>query len=203
MNEDLSQLLSEIYEFGIDYDSKEKRHAEQMLNITPDTGQFLSILIQATKAERVLEVGTSNGYSTIWLADALRNNGRGKVTTVEVSGKKATMARENFKKSGLGSYIDSRLQDIRMFLKIQVEETADFIFLDAERPQYVAYWNDLDRALKTGGLLVVDNVFSPKPEELIDFFKLVNDCGRYLTQTIQIGKGQMIALKQQGSPLPH
>lgn len=200
MNRKLEHLLTQIYDFGVDYDSKEKRHTEQMLNITPDTGQFLSMLIQSTKAERVLEVGTSNGYSTIWLADALRNNGRGKVITVEVSEKKVITARDNFKKSRLDSYIDSRLQDIRMFLKIQVEETADFIFLDAERPQYVSYWKDLDRVLKTGSLLVVDNALSPKPEELADFFKLVNHSGRYLTLTLQIGKGEMVALKQRRAP---
>ena len=174
MNEDLSNLLVEIYEFGTDHDSKIKSHAEQLLNITPDTGLFLSILIQATRADSILEIGTSNGYSTLWIADALKNNDGGKVTTVEVSEKKAEMARDNFQKSGLYQYIDSHLQDVRAFLKTQAAESFDMIFLDAERPQYVSYWNDVDRVLKTGGLLIVDNVLSPKPDELVDFSKLVN-----------------------------
>ena len=71
-----------------------------MLNITRDTGSFLSIIIQAVGAKRVLEIGTSDGYSTLWIADALSRN-RGKVVTVEVSQRKAILARRNFEKSGL------------------------------------------------------------------------------------------------------
>ncbi|MHB2037056.1 MAG: O-methyltransferase [Nitrososphaerales archaeon] len=197
MNEDLTRLLAQIYEYGTDHDFKIKNHTEQMLNITPDTGVFLSILIQAIKANSILEIGTSNGYSTIWIADALRSIGGGRVTTVEVSEKKMTMAKENFQKSGLSRYIISHQQDARVFLRAQVAESADLVFLDAERPQYVSYWNDIDRVLKTGGLLVVDNALSPKPEELVDFLKLLNGSGRYLSLTVPIGKGEMIALKQQ------
>jgi predicted O-methyltransferase YrrM len=198
MNEDLSEFLSKLYEFGTDHDSKIKVHSEQLLNITPDTGLFLSILIQAVRARRVLEIGTSNGYSTIWIADALSNLEGGIVTTVEVSEKKFGMARVNFAKSGLSRNIDSHLADIRSFLKETKDESVDLLFLDAERPQYVSYWIDLDRVLKTNGLLLVDNALSPKPEELVDFFKIIKDSHRYLSQTLQIGKGQMIALKQHG-----
>ena len=166
-----------------------------MLNITPDTGLFLSVIIQAVRASKVLEIGTSNGYSTLWLADAARNT-NGKVTTVEVSPKKAAMAKNNFERSGLSKYIDSCVADIRVFLKSQSDESFDFVFLDAERPQYSSYWKDLDRVLKRGRLLVVDNALSPKPDELLDFIKLVNDSTRYLSQTLQIGKGELVALKQ-------
>ena len=198
MNEELSEFLQNLYEFGTNYDSKNKSHYEQMLNITPDTGLFLSILAQATNAKRVLEIGTSNGYSTIWIADALRNveEGKGKVTTVEISEKKFKMAIDNFAKSGLARYIDSHFGDIRSFLKNVSDGSVDLTFLDAERPQYSSYWKDLDRVLKTSGLLVVDNALSPKPQELIDFFKLIEESGRYLSQTLQVGKGELIALKE-------
>jgi predicted O-methyltransferase YrrM len=166
-----------------------------MLNITPETGLFLSLMIQAIKAKKVLEIGTSNGYSTLWMADALRNIA-GKVTTVEVSQKKALMAKNNFERSGLSKYIETHLSDVRTFLREQDAESFDLIFLDAERRQYTSYWNDIDRVLNTGGLLIVDNAFSPKPEELTAFFKAINDSTRYLSQILQVGKGQMIALKQ-------
>ncbi len=197
MNEELSDLLSKLYDLGTDHDSKIKTHNEQMLNITPDTGILLSILIQAIRARKVLEIGTSNGYSTIWMADAVSNVVReGVVTTLEVSEKKFQMAKENFARSGLSRYIDSRLGDARTFLREVQKESVDFLFLDAERPQYLSYWDDLDRVLKTNGLLVVDNALSPKPEELVDFFKVIGDSHRYLCQTLQVGKGEMIALKQ-------
>jgi predicted O-methyltransferase YrrM len=195
LDQELVRLLGEIREFGRINDSKITSHPEQMLNITPDTGLFLSIIIQATRAARVLEIGTSNGYSTLWIADALRSI-HGKVTTVEVSQKKASMAKNNFERSRLSDYIDAHLADVRVFLGHQADESFDLIFLDAERPQYTSYWDDIDRVLNTGGLLIVDNALSPKPEELIDFLRVINDSTRYLSQTLQIGKGQMIALKQ-------
>jgi predicted O-methyltransferase YrrM len=188
MDEKLNELLESLHRFGAEHDSRIKNHAEQMLNITPDTGLFLSILIQATRARQVLEIGTSNGYSTIWIADALSKVG-GVVTTIEISKKKYEMAKKNFNKSGLSRYI------VRNFLREVEDESMDLIFLDAERPQYVTYWNDLDRVLKKNGLLVVDNALAPKPHELVNFFKLLQDSDGYLCQTLQIGKGEMIALK--------
>lgn len=118
-----------------------------MLNITPDTGQFLSILIRSAKARRVLEIGTSNGYATLWIADALHCTG-GKVITIEISERKAIMARCNFNATGLSPHIDSRISDVRDFLKDQTDEYFDLVFLDAGRPQYTSYWKDVDRVLK-------------------------------------------------------
>jgi predicted O-methyltransferase YrrM len=197
LDKDLAGFLERIYNAGVDHDSKVKIHSEQMLNITPDTGSFLSLLIQAVKARHVLEIGTSNGYSTIWLADAVRSGAEdGRVTTVEVNRKKVEVAKDNFEKCGLSSYIDLRIEDARLFLKNQKNESIDLLFLDAERPEYISYWSDIDRIIKTRGLLVVDNALAPKPEELIEFFRLVRESGRYLSQILRIGKGEMIALKR-------
>ena len=80
-------------------------------------------------------------------------------------------------------------------LKSHREESFDIVFLDAERPQYVSYWRQLKTVLKKGGLLIVDNALSPHPEELVDFFKLIDDSGEFLAQTLSIGKGEFIALK--------
>lgn len=106
------------------------------------------------------------------------------------------LARRNFKRSGLSEYIDSHLEDVRVFLRSQADESFDLVFLDAERPQYVGYWNEIDRVLKSGGLMIVDNALSPRPDQLVDFFKLVESSGRYVSQVLRIGKGEMMALKQ-------
>ena len=196
MNKELSLRLNEIYEFGVRHDSTNKDHSEQMLNITPDTGLFLSILIQATKARRVLEIGTSNGYSTMWIADALENSD-GAVITVEVSSKKAELAKKNFAMSGLSECIELHIIDVQDFLESQDDDSFDIVFLDAERSQYVSYWNHIRRVLKSGGLLLVDNALSPRPEELADFFKLVDDSEEFLSQILKIGKGEFLALKYQ------
>ena len=193
MNQSLTELLSEIENFGNLYDSENSAHSQQMLNISKDTGLFLSILIRAIKPKKVLEIGTSNGYSTLWIAGAVKSSGS--LTTVEISDRKIEMAKENIAKSGLAKWIDLRHQDVRTFLRMQEDESYDFVFLDAERPQYLSYWHDLERALKTGSLLVVDNALSPHPEELAEFFKAVEDTHEFLTQIIHVGKGEFLAVK--------
>ena len=72
MTDALSALLAEIEAFGQTNDEQVADHAAKMLNITRDTGQFLAALVRLQRPTRILEVGTSNGYSTVWLADAAR-----------------------------------------------------------------------------------------------------------------------------------
>jgi predicted O-methyltransferase YrrM len=90
----LASLLDELSAFGTAYDGDEAHRPARMLNITPDTGAFLAVLVKAMGARSILEVGTSNGYSTLWLADAVGSTGS--VTTVELAPAKAAMARANF-----------------------------------------------------------------------------------------------------------
>jgi len=70
VSETLQELLMELERFGQQNDAAISERPRRMLNITRDTGEFLSVLVQATNAQRVLEIGTSNGYSTLWLAQA-------------------------------------------------------------------------------------------------------------------------------------
>ena len=72
MNNQLQSLLAELEQFGRANDSETTERPRRMLNITRATGEFLAVLVRATGARRVLEIGTSNGYSTLWLADAAR-----------------------------------------------------------------------------------------------------------------------------------
>ncbi len=194
MNENLKELLEEIYRSGQENDAVNDQRAKRMLNITPDTGSFLSILIQASNARNVLEIGTSNGYSTLWIADAVSRTG-GNVTTLEVSESKHAVAGDNFKRSGLEKHISSFLMDVRDFVKSVPSGSIDFIFLDAERPQNQEYWESLDRILKPNGLLVIDNALSPKPEEMVAITTMIEKSGRYMFQVLDIGKGELVAIK--------
>jgi predicted O-methyltransferase YrrM len=194
MDDKLSRLLEEIYESGVEHDSKTADRSKRMLNITPDAGLFLSILVRAVRAERVLEIGTSNGYSTIWIADALRQE-HGKVVSVEVSREKEVMARGNLERSGLSDFVDLREGDAGSLLRTLDSRSFDLVFMDAERTQYLSYWEDVDRVLRPGGTLLVDNAIEPKPEELVDFFAHVNGSGRYTSQVLPVGKGEFLAVK--------
>ena len=85
-------LKDELGRFGADNDARESERGRRMLNITPDTGEFLSVLVRFGDTRRVLEIGTSNGYSTLWLAEAATAID-GHVTTLEYADDKVAMAR--------------------------------------------------------------------------------------------------------------
>src|SRR5438046_9779611 len=100
MDDVLLELLEKLAKFGEDNDAQETERPKRMLNITRDTGRLLWIIVRATGATRILEVGTSNAFSTIWLADAARSTG-GRVTTLELNPEKIALARANLASAGL------------------------------------------------------------------------------------------------------
>jgi predicted O-methyltransferase YrrM len=163
-----------------------------MLNITADTGPFLSILIQNCKARRVLEVGTSNGYSTLWLADALTRTD-GTVVTIELQDHKVAKAKENFVRSGLNERIQQIQGDAGEYLKKAARESFDLIFLDSDREQYADWWSDLMAVLKPGGLLVVDNATS-HAHELREFNSIVEQ-SQFMSSLVPLGNGELLILK--------
>jgi predicted O-methyltransferase YrrM len=188
----LQDLLKEIESYGKANDQGASKRQQKMLNITPETGVFLSILIQSGRAKRILEIGTSNGYSTLWLANAV-DLIDGKVTTVEIQDHKIEKAKSNFAKSGLGHRIELVQGDAGSFLKSAKPGSFDLIFLDSDREQYVEWWNDLALALAPGGLLIVDNATSHE-SELVSFRRMVDRSG-YESSLVPIGNGELVVLK--------
>ena len=165
-----------------------------MLNITRDTGEFLAVLVRATVARRVLEIGTSNGYSTLWLASAARAIG-GAVTTVELSDYKVGLARPRTS-PGRGSPAAITLlhDDAGRVLQRSTDGAFDLVFLDSERPEYPGWWPDLKRVLRPGGLLVVDNATSHRAE-MAPFVALVSADPRFVTSLVPVGNGEFLAVK--------
>jgi predicted O-methyltransferase YrrM len=193
MNNELEQLLAELEQFGNANDSATSERSRKMLNITHDTGEFLAVLVRATVARRVLEIGTSNGYSTLWLASAAQAIG-GAVTTVEFSDYKIALATKNFARSGLASFIASVQDDAGRVLEGMVDSAVDFLFLDSERPEYPGWWANLRRVLCPGGLLVVDNAAS-HPQEMAPFVALVQADPIFTTSLVPVGNGEFMAVK--------
>ena len=192
-NDKLSALLRELEQFGIENDAQAQDRSQKMLNITPDTGEFLLLLVRALKAKRVLEIGTSNGYSTLWLAHAVQPLG-GQVTTLELAPHKAEMARGNLQRAELLAVIDLRQVDAQDYIKQQPPASFEFIFLDANRQQYVTSWRDLQRILSPGGLVVVDNAVS-HAQEMESFVQLVQQTDGYITSLVPVGNGELLILK--------
>jgi predicted O-methyltransferase YrrM len=189
----LEKLLVELEQFGMTNDGSTSERPRKMLNITRDTGEFLVVLIKATLARRVLEIGTSNGYSTLWMARAARDTG-GSVTTVEKSQYKIDLAATNFARSGLTSYISQVHEDAGRLLERSADGAFDFIFLDSERPEYPGWWPNLRRALRPGGLIVVDNATS-HPAELAPFMALVKADAEFATSLVPVGNGEFLAVR--------
>ena len=193
MNSVVRKLLSELEEFGLSNDQGTEDQIQRMLNITRDTGEFLSVLVRATNAQQVLEIGTSNGYSTLWLADACSAIG-GNVTTVELSEQKFKMAQQNFKRSDLSSFIKQILANAGDVLSELEDNAFDLIFLDSERTDYPAWWSDIKRVVRPGGLLVVDNAISHS-DEIAPFISLVEEDSNFTTSIVPVGKGEYLATK--------
>jgi predicted O-methyltransferase YrrM len=163
-----------------------------MLNITPETGRLLWMLVKATAAARVLEVGTSNAYSTIWLADAARLVG-GRVTTLELDAGKIELARSSLARAGLLDHVEiipGRAADSLAALS----GPFDLIFLDADRESYLGYLASIVPMLRSGGLLVTDNATS-HAHELAGFLAAVESHPQLFAVTLPIGNGEQIAVK--------
>lgn len=188
------RLLEELAEFGQHNDSLHQQRALRMLNITPDTGEFLQVLVHATQARQILEIGTSNGYSTIWLADAVEPLA-GKVTTLEYAADKVEMAATNFAKAGVQDWIQQVQGDAGVYLQQAESGSVDLLFLDSERSQYLAWWPDLKRVLAAGATLVVDNATS-HAAEMQSFIELVKGDSDFVCCTVPVGNGEFLATRR-------
>lgn len=193
MEKTLQTLLDELEQFGSHNDATVQDRAKRMLNITRETGEFLGVLIHATGAKTILEIGTSNGYSTLWLAHAAALTG-GRVTTVEISDYKVSLAEENFRAAGLASMITILHDRAHEVLAAEADSAYDFIFLDAGRSEYPQMWPSLKRVLRRGGSIVADNATS-HPEEIAPYIELVKSDHDFVTSLLPIGKGEFLAVK--------
>jgi len=189
----LKALLKELETLGVNHDAAPANRARRLLNITHDTGEFLAVLVRAMGARRVLEIGTSNGYSTLWLADAAQGI-NGSVTTVELSADKVAMARENFARASLQDRIVQVEGQAADFLASSADESFDLIFLDSERSAYLGWLPQIERILRPGGLIVVDNATS-HAQELAPFMQALRCASGWSTSLVPVGKGEFLATK--------
>ena len=192
----LEALKAELERFGKGNDAGTADSSARMLNITRDTGEFLAVLVRTAAARRVLEIGTSNGYSTLWLAEAAGAIG-GAVTTVERADEKVELAQANFARAGLARFITLVHADAGHLLRQAGEGAYDLVFLDSERRQYPGWWPDLRRILRTGGLLIADNATS-HPTELAPLVALAKADPGFATCLVPVGKGEFLAVKAIG-----
>jgi caffeoyl-CoA O-methyltransferase len=141
---------------------EEMTRGQWYLNVTTREGRVLRQLTEAVGAKRVVEIGTSSGYSTIWLALGARASG-GHVFTHEIDPEKVKLARENFKKAGVDDVITIIEGDAHETIK-QHKEPIDVVFLDADKQGYIDYLQKLLPLVRPGGLILGHDMHRPMPD---------------------------------------
>lgn len=144
--------------------------AKQYTNIAPKNGQFLSILTRSIHAKYVLEVGTSNGYSAIWFAAALKETG-GRLTTLENNPYRAMEAQEHLNEAGFDDIVEIRVGDALEEIP-KCDTTFDLVFLDAEKSEYLKYLELALPNIRQGGLIVADDTIT-MCDEMLDYVDFV------------------------------
>ena len=191
MKAKLKAYLETVYSESRAHDETQTERAACWRNLHPDSAALIALLVRAKQARKVLEVGTSNGYSTLWLADAVRDTG-GSLRTLEIDKARKKAARQNLRETKLEDFVRMEVCDAGEFLR-DYPKYFDVVLLDADRSQYTAYWPHLQRILtKPGSLLVVDNVLS-HADEVQAFIVLVEADKNFSSMVLDIGAGLLLA----------
>lgn len=193
MDDRLAAYLETLYEHGRAYDAPLADRLLRLRNMTPDAAALIATLIRVNGGGRVLEIGTSNGYSAIWFGDAVRDLG-GRLTTVETEGERVATARRNLADAGVGDQVEVVHGDGGEVLRGAGPGAYDVVVLDAERPAYPGYFLELDRVLAPGGVLAVDNSVS-HAEQVAPFRALVEADPRFDVRLHRLGDGVLTAVR--------
>lgn len=171
MNKNLMGLSDELYTYLLDISVRESevlselrnetaRRRTSFMQIPPEQGQFLSFLVKMSGVRRALEIGVYTGYSSIWIASALPPDG--KLLACDISSDWASIAKTYWKKAGIEEKIDFRLgpaeEVMRKLLEEGHSESFDFVFIDADKANYLTYYTLALELLSPNGIIAVDNV---------------------------------------------
>jgi len=147
-----------------------KNQRRGMMNVPPEDGRLLRLLTETAGAKHVVEIGTSNGYSGIWICLALQKTG-GKLTTHEIDEGRAALARENFKRAGVDNMVTLVMGDAHEQVT-KLTEPIDVLFLDADKEGYIDYLNKLLPLVRPGGLILAHNT-TAQERQMEDYIKAV------------------------------
>ena len=192
MEQKLQNLLDELERAGAANNAVETDRSRKMLNLESDTARLIAILARAASVTRVIEIGTSNGYSTIWLAWAVAPAG-GRVISIEKSPQKHAMARKNLARAGFENQVELRLGDASTIAR-ELPGPFDLVFFDADRVTAPEQLRILLPKLTPRALLLADNVLS-HPNEIAGYLNAVIDLTDFEHIVVPVGKGLSIACR--------
>jgi predicted O-methyltransferase YrrM len=173
---------------------------DRLRTVEAATAELLGVLVRATRARRILELGTSSGYGTIWLADAAEATG-GRVLSLDVEPARTALARANLAAAALGDRVELRTADAATVLPTLPAGAFELVFADAERAEYPAYFEALIACLAPGGLVVADNAVS-HAAELAAFRALVDADARLSSALVEVGAGVLLVVREPAGAVP-
>ena len=167
--------------------------ADEYWNVSHQTGNFISMLIKVMGAKNVLELGTSNGYSGIWIADALKYT-NGHLTTIEFWEKRQCLARKYISECGLADYVTFKIGQAYDVIKDEIKEDFDLVFMDANKQEYIKFFEVIHPLLKKGGVILADNVLS-HAKKVEPFVNAITNHKDYQVQILDLPDGLLMAYK--------
>ena len=192
MDSSLRALLQEMEEAGRQNDASEQNRRDKMLNLEPETAHLLSILVRTGRRQHLLEIGTSNGYSTIWLAWATHAFG-GLVTSIDREQHKQQLADANLRRAGLRQYVHLICGDATEIVA-NLSGPFDCVFFDADRFSAPAQLKLLIPKLTSDALVLADNALS-HPQEIAEYLTTLKASHMFDTLIVPIGKGLSVAYR--------
>ena len=194
-----SDLSADVLEVMHELEARDERdrddgtpHLERLRQITPDTGHFIALWAASAPAGAMIEIGTSAGYSALWLAQACRLSGRS-LTTFEILPAKAQLARETFDRTSLTDVI--RLVEGDFLDHADDFKDVGFCFLDAEKDVYEACYDIVVPKMVPGAILIADNATSHR-EDLQSFIDRVLEDDRVDAMVATVGKGELVCRRR-------
>jgi predicted O-methyltransferase YrrM len=185
-------IADEVFAAGREFDAGQSNRLDRLRNVEPETAELLGVIVRAARARRILEIGTSNGHSTLWLADAAEAVG-GHVETLDIDPRRTELALLNLRRAGLDELVRCRTVGAAQALAEYPDAAWDLVFLDAERPEYVGYWANLRRTLAAGGTIAIDNAVSHSSE--LTELQRVLDADEALTSAlVGVGAGLILVV---------
>lgn len=179
---------------ALSHEERIERINEFLLPVGEDVGIFINSLAKSAKSKTILEIGTSYGYSTIWLAEAAKANG-GKVITLEISIEKAAYARQKLEEAGVAEFVELRVGDALESIA-KATETFDFVLVDVWKELYLPCFDLFFPKLKTGAWVLADNMIFPPHSlpEATAYRNRVRETKAFDTLLMPIGSGIEVSL---------
>ncbi len=170
---------------------------QRLLAVGPETGRLINILAKSLKAPNIVEIGTSYGYSGIWLAEAARASG-GRLTTMELHDFKSQYAQEMSKKAGLADHVDFQIGDAVQLIR-ELPFKIDFVLLDLWKDLYVPCLEAFYPKLNPGAIIVADNITRPGGEDVQRYVREVRKLPKIDSVLLPVGSGLEVSRYDAGS----